>query len=280
MSKKYGDLIVETTVNREVKVRGGPMQGRYSTVLYAMNIFAKNSHLLAKLRSVLKERIHLLTSSKHKETTLGARKKHENKIKKLATKLGEVLDPFSAGSAKNITFVTLLYDLIVKGLLKSDDNVEKHLQDFILKRIKVNGNDAVSFFAPIKNLKLKTGFEVKVQEAKIISQLREDKQAFGLLAAKEISSEEVYSYPLTTCPFALLSDPSDKLQQSQQAPFKSYLIREFKSTRKEVPTDADWIYDDMTVVRAMPIKPTRKELADTFLEAVIPQEYLHPDQYK
>ena len=90
---------------------------------------------------------------------------------------------------------------------------------------------------------------MKVQEAKIISQLREDKQAFGLLAAKEISSEEVYSYPLTTCPFALLSDPSDKLQQSQQAPFKSYLISEFISTRKEVPTDADWIYDGMAVVR-------------------------------
>ena len=65
-------------------------------------------------------------------------------------KLGEVLDPFSAGSAKNIKFGTLLDDLIVKGLLKSDDNVEKHLQDFILKRIKVNGNDAVSFLRQLK----------------------------------------------------------------------------------------------------------------------------------
>ena len=46
--------------------------------------------------------------------------------------------------------------------------------------------------------------------------------------------------------------------------------------RKEVPTDADWIYDGMTVVRAMPIKSTWKELADAFLEAVTPQERLHP----
>ena len=60
MSKKHGDLIAETTVNREAKVRGGPMQGRYSTVLCAMNIFAKNSHLLANLRSVLKERKKIL----------------------------------------------------------------------------------------------------------------------------------------------------------------------------------------------------------------------------
>ena len=47
------------------------MQGGHSADLDAMNIFVKNNHLLAKLRSILKEHIHLLTSSKHKKTTLG-----------------------------------------------------------------------------------------------------------------------------------------------------------------------------------------------------------------
>ena len=55
-SIKHGDLIIETTVNREVKVLGGSMQGGYSTDLDAMNMFVKNSYLLAKLRSVLKKR--------------------------------------------------------------------------------------------------------------------------------------------------------------------------------------------------------------------------------
>ena len=54
-------------------------------------------------------------------------------------------------------------------------------------------SSAVSFFAQFKNLKLKTGFEAKVREAKVINPLKEDKQAFGLLVAKEISLEEVYS---------------------------------------------------------------------------------------
>ena len=54
------------------------------------------------------------------------------------------------------------------------------------------------------------------------------------------------------------------------------MISESKSTRKEVPKDADWIYDGMAVVCAMPTKSTWKELVDTFLEAVTPQEYLHP----
>ena len=54
------------------------------------------------------------------------------------------------------------------------------------------------------------------------------------------------------------------------------MINESKSIRKEIPTDADCIYDDMTVVRVMPIKSAGKELADTFLQTVTPQEYLHP----
>ena len=84
------------------------------------------------------------------------------------------------------------------------------------------------FSEPIKNPKLKTGLQVKVWEAKVINQLKEEKQTFGLLVAKEISPEEVYSYPLTTLPF-VLSDLYGKLQQSQKAPF---LISESKSTRK------------------------------------------------
>ena len=119
------------------------------------------------------------------------------------------------------------------------------------------------FFAPIKNPKQKAGFEVKVREPKVINQLKEYKQAFGLLVAKKISSEEVYSYPLTTLPSAL-SDPSNKLQQCQKVPFRNYLISESKSTRKEVFTDADWICDGMAVNRAMPTKSTWNELADTF----------------
>ena len=52
------------------------MQNESSTDLDTLNIFVKNSHLLVKLQSVIKELIHL-TFSKHKETTLGAHKKHD-----------------------------------------------------------------------------------------------------------------------------------------------------------------------------------------------------------
>ena len=41
-SAEHGDLIIETTINREVKTRGGPMQGAYSENLFAMNKFVRN----------------------------------------------------------------------------------------------------------------------------------------------------------------------------------------------------------------------------------------------
>ena len=66
-STKHSNHIIETIVKSSVIVQKGPMQGRYSTDLDAMNIFVKSTHLLAKLQIVLIERIHLLTSSKHKE---------------------------------------------------------------------------------------------------------------------------------------------------------------------------------------------------------------------
>ena len=63
-STKHGDLIIETTVNRDVKVRGGPMQGGYGTDVDAMNTFVKTTHLMAKLRSALKKKLHF-----HSKTT-------------------------------------------------------------------------------------------------------------------------------------------------------------------------------------------------------------------
>ena len=59
--------------------------------------------------------------------------------KRPVAKFGQVRDLFSSGPVKNIKSRVLLDDVIVKGPLKSDDEVdEKHFQDLILKRIIVN----------------------------------------------------------------------------------------------------------------------------------------------
>ena len=77
----HGDLITETTINREVKVRGGPMQGGFSTDVRTVDTFMKTSHIIADLRAKLKERLNVISTSNHKEMTKGAKKKHEKMIK-------------------------------------------------------------------------------------------------------------------------------------------------------------------------------------------------------
>ena len=94
-SLKHGDLIIETTINRDVKERGGPIQGGYSIDSNATNMFVKTTHLMAKLRTALKRKLHLLTSSKHNETSLSSIKHHEITIEQLVTTLQNFLDPFS-----------------------------------------------------------------------------------------------------------------------------------------------------------------------------------------
>ncbi len=50
------DQVTEETINREVKVRGGPMHVGYSTSLEASRDFCANLHFMARLRRELKDR--------------------------------------------------------------------------------------------------------------------------------------------------------------------------------------------------------------------------------
>ena len=62
-----GDLFTEVTINRQVKVKSGPMRCSYSTSIDAETDFILNFHILAKLRKELKNKMNLKTDSNHKE---------------------------------------------------------------------------------------------------------------------------------------------------------------------------------------------------------------------
>ena len=97
------------------------------------------------------------------------------------------------------------------------------MQNFVLKGIKVNGNDAISFFRPIKNLNLITGLKNKVQDVPIRNKLKKDKQASDSLIGKEMLPEEIHASLLRPLPLAL-SGHFGKLQKSVNDSFKNYLI--------------------------------------------------------
>ena len=221
----HGDLMIETTINREVKVRGGPMQGGYSTNIESMNKFVKTSHLMAKVRSTFNEKLHQLTTSVHKETTPGSKKEHERVVIRLVDALRNLMDPFLPGmDARNMKSGEILDKQIIAGLLHSDQTGERCLSKFIRERIKEEGVKRVSFFAPIKNPKIDTGLRKDKKVATAVNILKEEKQAFGLLVGKLNSTEEALQYPLTSIPLSLAT-PDGNLRQSSNASFRNHIMQ-------------------------------------------------------
>ena len=72
-----GDLINEETINREVIVRGGPMNGGYSTSIDAEDDFILNSHILVKVKKEFKNKMNFKTDSNFKASTPGENRKHK-----------------------------------------------------------------------------------------------------------------------------------------------------------------------------------------------------------
>ena len=115
------------------------MQGVYSTSILAADTLSKTSHIMAKLRSGIKKRLHILTSSTHKETSLGARQKHEVIIQRRVKQLDDLLDPFAPGSAWHLKTGVIIDDEIINGLLNSTDIGEVLFENFIEQQIKKSG---------------------------------------------------------------------------------------------------------------------------------------------
>ena len=154
---------------------------------------------MAKVRSALKEKLHVLTSSSHKETTPGSRKEHENAIQRMVQQMESYLDPFAEGPARHFKTGVMMDEDVVKGLLNSPVTGEALYKEFVDKRIKETGKDRVDFFKPIRNPKLKTGLEKPKKDSKVIYVLKEEKQAFGVLVGKSTSPYEAHSPSTYQC---------------------------------------------------------------------------------
>ena len=163
-STEHGDLIIETTINKEVKecCGCGPVQGGYSTNLSAIKKFVKSTHLLPNLRAAVKKKLKVLTSSKHKERTLSGKHLHKLKILSMVQQLENYLYLFDEQPVMNFKTGEVIEENIIKVLLGSSILGENLLLGFINKRL-IPSEERVDFFSPIKNPKLETGLKKKKQ---------------------------------------------------------------------------------------------------------------------
>ena len=154
-------------------------------------------------------KLSLVTASVHKEITRGARNQHDKAMKDLTNQLNEYFDPFLDGPARHFKSGVEIEQVVMEGLLSSDEIGEKCFKDFVERRIKAKEEEKISIFEPIKRQNIQTGLRKKKKQDKKIDILKEDRQAFGLLVGKVQSPEEALQYPLTSVPLALANINKD-----------------------------------------------------------------------
>ena len=83
-----GDLINEV-FNGQTKRQAGPHRLGYRKIVDAVNTWVETTHIHAKMRQVLAQKIKLVANSVHKETTKGAKSLHNRHVKSLVSKLND-----------------------------------------------------------------------------------------------------------------------------------------------------------------------------------------------
>ena len=71
-------MITEAAINREAKVHDGSAMDGYNTSDQTNDEFIKTNHVMAKVRSKLKEQVNMLSSCVHKVLSPGSRKYNDN----------------------------------------------------------------------------------------------------------------------------------------------------------------------------------------------------------
>ena len=268
------DLVTEIGPNRESKTRGGPMRGGYSTSPEAVDTFYKNSHKVAKLRLLTKERLRIKTQNVHSETKSGAKSRHEKQVISLVEKLCTYSNPFE-GPAHTLATGVQIAPEIVTGLLTARSTGEEMHRKFYSDRLL---SPEIDYFQPIKRSNIKTGLEKKKKTTKALSVLKEDRQALGLIVSKCQNKREAFCHCLTKYPLAIATPDGKLYQPGSKANFRNHLIKQAEANVMSPPRGGTVIYDGMAVIRASKPAATWGHYMADQLKAFTPPSAWHVQQ--
>ena len=116
---------------------------------------------------------------------------------------------------------------------------------------------------------LNTGLQRKTKVPKMVTVLKQDRQAFGSLLSKSVSLEEAFEYPVTSLPLSIANGDVE-LRQSGKSILRNYLIDESQSVVNVSPKNCRWTIDGMAAMRTLKAKETYKEWITSLLKFVTP----------
>ena len=151
-SSVHEDLVTEH-FNRETKGTAGPFRSGYISNSDTVNKWITTSHIHSKLINVLREHLHMYTSSQHKELTPGNKKLHSDHVRSLKTKLLEYnVDPFASEPATCLPTGEEIDPDITRGLVDAERIGHEKYRDFVEGRLVVGSK--FSIFDRIKLTKI------------------------------------------------------------------------------------------------------------------------------
>ena len=98
----HKDLMTEVTLNSDAKACRSLMMDGYSTSEQKNYAFDKTSHVIAKVRSKIKQHVDMLPSCIHKEVSPRFKKFYDNIITDMNEKILECCDPFLNAPAHHL----------------------------------------------------------------------------------------------------------------------------------------------------------------------------------
>ena len=124
--------------------------------MHAVNTWVETTHIHAKTRLVLAQKIKLAANSVHKETTKGAKSLHNRHVKSLVSKLNDYgVDQFD-GMGKELSTGKEIDIEIITDMINADVVGNELFKKFVKERFV---DCSQSFFDPIKRCDLKTGLK-------------------------------------------------------------------------------------------------------------------------
>lgn len=176
------------------------------------------------------------------------------------------VDPFDNGPPKCLSTGVEIDKAVVRDMLDAPVIGNALFKTFVNQRLESNKR---GLFDPIKRVKLSNGVEKEKAIPKAVTLLKEDRQAFGLIIAKSISSQEAFQYPITTVPLAVATTDST-LRQSDKASLRNFLINECNSVSEVPPKNGSWFIDGLAAVCSLQPKRTYREWLRSFLQFTKP----------
>ena len=225
------------------------------------------------MREKFNESINLNTSNEHKESTYGAKDMHRKHVEDLKKKLSAYkADPFGERNARDISTGKEVDHNIIEGLINSGERGNELLKGFIQTRL-IDGT--VKFYDPIKKVNLDTGLKKKKNENKVLSSVKQDRQAFGMIISNNIDLEIAFSYPITDLPLSI-ANIDGTLRTGQKCLLRNHLITESNAEVETSPHNASWIVDTMSIIRTMKPEKTFKDFFRKLMNIVSPPSSFQP----